>query len=425
MRTLLPLILVLGTGCAHAIAARDLALVEDALHVCRCIGVGLGAGHDVAGGPERLWVADEKGVSAVGLDGAVEPQWAAPRFQRLVRMEAADLDGDGADEWIVVVEGGRMRSAVVAFGPEGRALAGGWFQGYLRPERRTDGTWRLVGQRSGGDRPFRGTPEEVTWTSDGFTVGAALSTPSGSSLFDSFWLPGEARDRLFVLEDSGHLSERDARSPRARLWRSDDRPVARPIEIERSYRELLGSEEEEVLRLPSPVVVGERAGRVGALLVGGNAMPVAVFRNLRVLQGGELRWLEAAHRGLEEVVRTPVLGTAMVAGVLWQPPGRQPLWVGLAWTRDPSGFAPPESRVFLFEPERGDVVSPSAVAILSAPPVEEVVEPSAVQPAEAQVEADPAGDPEGEAEVEPVGDSDVAPAQEPEAPAQEPEAPAP
>ncbi len=404
-RALLLILVLLSTGCATARAARELALLEEAVHVCRCVGVGLGAGRDVAGGDELLWVADEAGVSEVALDGTSRRVWTAPKFQRVVRMEVADLDGDGVQEWVVIVLGGRTRSAVIAAGPEGRAPLGGWYFGYLRPVHRPDGSWQLVGQRAGGDRPFRGTPEEVTWTSDGFTSGPAVAAPPGVTLFDWFWLPGEERDRLFTLEPTGHLGERDARSPRARIWRSDDRPVARPVEIERTYRELLGSEDEEVLRLAAPVTNADRQGRPGALLVGGNAMPVAVFRNLRVLQGGELRWMEPAHRGLEEVVRTPVLGTAMVAGTVWQPPGAPPLWAGLAWTRDPSGFAPPESRVFLFETARGDTVAPSRVLAAPGDRVPAPAPPAAAPPDAAP----PAAAPPDAADADPAG-SDDAPA---------------
>lgn len=353
---------VVTTGCANARAARDLALIEESLHACRCLGVGLTTGRDAPGSPERLFLADEKGVRALALDGSTADVWSAPRFERLVRLDAGDFDGDGVTELVVVVQGGRMRSAVLVPGEDGRVRSGGWYHGYLRPIRAADGAWQLVGQRPGGDRPFRGTPEFVTWSADGFEVGEAAGAPPRATLFDWFWLPGEERDRLFVLEETGHLTERDSRSPRSQVWRSDDRPVARPVEIERSYRELLGSEEEEVLRLASPVVIGDRDGVRGALLVGGNGTPVPVLRNLRVLQGGELRWLQTEHRGLTEVVRTPVLGTAMVAGAVWSPDDEHTVWAGLAWTRDPAGFAPPESRVFLFEPERGDVVAPATVA---------------------------------------------------------------
>ncbi len=398
------ILLVLG-GCAHdtAAIARNLAQHEEALYGCRCKAVGLASGHDVAGGPELLWLADERRVSRIDGSGTAEEVWVAPTFQEIVRLEAADLDGDGVDEWVVLVQAARMRSHVIALRDGVRQSIGKPWGGYLRPMLDADGTTVLVGQRAGGDRPFRGGVERVAWDAEAgtFKPGERVKLPERFSVFDFFWLPGEP-PRLYGLEETSRLAELDPRSPRAVLWRSDGRPVARPVEVDRTYKELLADEEEETLRLASPVGVEDLDGDGVAevLLVTGNATPLAVFQNLRVHQGGDLRIYRPEHRGLVEAARTPVLGSAMVAGTSWEPvPGRTVL-AGVAWTRDPAGFAPMESRVFLFEPEKGDLLgaAEALAPIELAVPVEAPAEVELAVPVEA-VEVEPAAPVEAEAVV--------------------------
>ncbi len=80
-----------------------------------------------------------------------------------------------------------------------------------------------------------------------------------------------------------------------------------------------------------------------------------------------------------------VLGSAMVAGTSWEPvPGRTVL-AGVAWTRDPAGFAPMESRIFLFEPEKGDLLgaAEALAPIELAVPAEAPAEVELVAPVEA------------------------------------------
>ena len=135
--------------------------------------------------------------------------------------------------------------------------------------------------------------------------------------------------------------------------------MGRPIEVERTYRDLLGDESEATLRLAPPVRRAEldETGAVGALMVGGTHTPVVVFQNLRVFQGGDLRLMKPTSRGLEEVRRSPLLGRAMVAAAQWRISEDHTVWAAVVWTKNGGGFTKPESRVFLLDPATGDLLT--------------------------------------------------------------------
>lgn len=349
-------------GCGHGrgAAARDLALTGQALWVGELGAVGLAAGRDLADGPELLWLAEPRGVHVLGPDGSQALTWKPPRFARIIRFEAADLDGDGVDEWVVVMDQGRIRSVLVGLDEGRREALGRPWNGFLRPVIGPEGEVRLEGQRAGGDAPFRGPVIVVEPGDKGWVAGAPVGLPAGVSLFDFAWLPG-AEDRparLFSFDASGFLEERDARSPRAIVWRSPDRFVGRPVELDRDYRNMLGEEEGVTLRLAPPVslVDEDGDGLQELLMVGGTQTPVVVFENLRVYQGGDVRLLTPTSRGVEETRRSPLLGRAMVAVCPWSPASGERVWAAAVWTRLSSGFVRPESRVFLLDPASGDLL---------------------------------------------------------------------
>ena len=363
IRTLALLLTALTlAGCAHGrgVAARDLAMTGQALWVSEVGVVGLASGRDVADGPELLWVAEGKGVHAVSADGSTSLAWKAPRFARIIRFEAADLDGDGVHEWVVVMDHGRIRSSLVTVQDGQRAAAGRPWNGFLRPVVGADGAASLQAQRAGGDLPFRGPVIHVEPGDKRWESGEPVGLPDRVSLFDFAWIPaGEGRpERLFSFESSGFVEERDARSQRAVIWRSADRFVGRPVELDREYRNMLGEDEGVTLRLAPPVsLVDEDAdGAPELLMVGGTQNPVVVFENLRVYQGGDVRLMRPVARGLEEVRRSPLLGRAMVAVCPWSPAEGERVWAAAVWTRLGSGFVKPESRVFLLDPATGDLL---------------------------------------------------------------------
>ncbi len=352
------------TSCAHARTAQDTALGATEFYSGRVLAVGLAAGTDAAGEPQKLWLADEKAVRELRSDGDVEV-WKPPRFTRILRLEVADLDGDGADEWVVLIDQGRMRSLLVRVGEDGRETVGRPWNGWLRPVRDADGAWGLLGQRSGGEQPFRGHIKRVTLEGDSLVEGERLDLPPGTPLYDWFnvWVPpaeGEEAptQRLFQVEDSGKLVERDPRSPRAITWRGGERVAGRIVEATRLSQSMLGDEEELVVRLLPPIVdTSDADGAPAVLMVGGTQTPVAVLRDLRVFQGGDVRLLVPDDRGLREVRRTPLVGRAVVAATVWEiEPGRT-VWAAAVWMKVSGGFARPESRVFLFDPATGDLVS--------------------------------------------------------------------
>jgi len=349
-------------GCAHdrGAVARDLALAGQALWVDDVSVVGLDSGLDAPGGAEQLWLAEGKGVHRLGADGTSELAWRPPRFARIIRFEAADLDADGIDEWVVVMDHGRIRSVVVGLVDGERVVLGRPWNGFLRPVVGPDGAARVEGQRAGGDAPFRGPVIAVERAGDRWSAGEPTGLPASVSLFDFAWLPGveDRPARLFSFDAAGFLEERDARSPRAIIWRSADRFVGRPIELDRDYRNMLGEEQGVTLRLapPTSLVDEDGDGASELLMVGGTQTPVVVFENLRLYQGGDVRLLAAAARGAEEVRRSPLLGRAMVAVCPWSPDPDTRVWAAAVWTRLGSGFVRPESRVFLLDPATGDLL---------------------------------------------------------------------
>jgi hypothetical protein len=218
-----------------------------------------------------------------------------------------------------------------------------------------DGSVQLLGQGSGGPRFHAEAVVEVALGADGkLTPGDRVSVVSGLFLYDFFWVPGD-RPRLFVLEQDGSISERDPRSPSALLWRLPERIVARPLELRRSSRDMLGSVEESRVRLAPPVVVAQLddGPEFEVLIVTGPPTPLFAFENLRIPRGGDVRIFEVGPRGLQERVRTPLLGldlSATWAGEI----ADQVVWLGAVWTKDSGGFTKPESRVFRFDLASGD-----------------------------------------------------------------------
>ena len=69
-----------------------------------------------------MWAADSRQVVRIGPDGRPDVVWQAPRFSEIVRFEAADLEGDGVSEWLVLLRFGTLRSQVVALQDELVAL---------------------------------------------------------------------------------------------------------------------------------------------------------------------------------------------------------------------------------------------------------------------------------------------------------------
>ncbi len=359
MRLLALLGLLMTMGCGQAATgAQQLALGSDGIWSARRAVRSIASGSATADAPSELWLADERSVTTVQADGTASETWRPPRFARILRLEAMDLNGDGGSEWVVTLVGARMRSLVLGW------RDGAWVElaagkpGFLRPVLGPEGEPMLLGQSAGSESPYSGPIRRVHLADGALTDGEALMLPPQLSLHDVFWVPEGDLVRLFSLESTGHVGERDMRSPRALVWRSDGRTVSRPVVVERDYTNLLGEELEASLDLPTPPVVvdPDGDGTFEVMLVAGSTTPVAMLENVRVLQGGDARLMVPAARGLEEVRRTPLLGRAMVGVVPWQVDGA-PVWAAAVWVRADTGFARPETRVYLFDPTTGDLLS--------------------------------------------------------------------
>ncbi len=364
MRLLLILALVLSAGCGQAASgAQQLALGADGIWVARRAVRSIASGAATAEGPPELWLADERGVTTLAADGTATQTWRPPRFARILRLEAMDLDGDGGSEWVVTMVGARVRSLVLGW------RDGGWVElapgrpGFLRPALGPDGTPILMGQSAGSETPFTGPVRLVHLANGELTDGESMDLPPQLAIHEVFWVPQGDAVRMFSLESSGHVGERDVRSARALVWRSDARTVSRPVVVEREYSNLLGEELDGTLDLPTPTVVMDPDGDgvFDVLIVAGSTTPVAVLENVRVLQGGDARLLTLDTRGLKEERRTPLIGRAMVGVVPWTLRG-QPVWAAAVWVRADTGFVRPETRVYLFDPATGDLLPPGPVA---------------------------------------------------------------
>ena len=416
-RVLLALLFSLLTmsllACAHlqaSQAALAVASSKDALWTGLTLVNGLAVGSDAAGSPNKIWLAADREVNSLSPTGELTLEWQAPRFTRILRLEAGDLDGDGSDEWLVLLDAGSVRSVVVGMRDGSRQdLARPW-SGYLRMLVGPDGSPSLVAQSSAGHRPFFGPIYQVSIGDKGkLERGEPLPLPRGMPLYDFFWMPGSngAEARLFSLEATDHIAERDPRSPKARIWRSDSGFVVRPVEIEREFRGYFGEHTEEFIRLAPPVPVGDfdGDGDVEALLVGGTPRPAVVFENMRFHQGGDVRLLEAGERGLTEVRRSPLMGRVVAAAVPWTNVAGRRLWVAAVWTRHRAFFKRPETRILLLDPVTGDLLSAEAATAEGAKP--DVVEPTEAAPPEAE-----AAPPEAEDESAGDGGQESAPEEE-------------
>ncbi len=383
LRALAVLLVVQLAGCAtlqRGRAALDSARAMPSLATCDCKVVSLAVGPLAVDEPPKLWVAEEKRVFELAPDGSLKVVWEVPRFARLLRLEAADLDGDGIVEWVVLYDTGRFRSHVLRWTGDSWESSKPW-AGFLRPQAQAGGKTRLLGQSAAGGSNFHG--ERIVAVAEAgegkLVAGDRVVVAPGVFLYDFFWVPGET-PRLFVLEEDGSISERDPRSPRAVLWRSEERIVARPLELRRSSRDMLGESTEDTVRLAPPVVLAQWDDdpTPEVFLVTGPAVPMFAFENLRISGGGDVRIFDVGERGLQEQVRTPLLGLDLSATWAGQFKGEL-LWVASVWMKDLGGFAKPESRLFRFDPASGDPrawgVGPAeAPSVLAAPPAPAVQE---------------------------------------------------
>lgn len=356
MRSALFFALLLGSawGCAATREAVDRARSGAAYAVHPGAAVGLFSGRDHAEGPAALWLVDERGVYSLG-GAAPTLVWKAPRFATVLHGEAADLDGDGVTEWIVVLDAGRIRSEVIGLKDGARVRVGAPWFGYARPALGMPDPGLLLVQKAGGDRPFWGPPSFARWTAEGIEPAAAISVQDGVSLFDLFWLPVDGRSRLFTGEQSGQIAERHHERTKEVLWRSEDRPWGRPVVLDREYRDLLGETREEGVGLATAPLVGDLDGdNVAEVWIAGHPLPpVRMFESLTGLPGGDVRRLDAASRGLDERIRSALVGRAIV-GVAAIEHGGRTVIAAAVWTRLRGGFERPETRVLLFDPVTGD-----------------------------------------------------------------------
>lgn len=361
MRALVLVGFLLSVGCGQvATGAQQLALGSDGIWAGRRAIRSIASGAATPDAPAELWLADERGVTTLKADGTAAESWRPPRFARILRLEAMDLDGDGGSEWVVTLIGSRVRSLVLGWRDGGWVALAPGHPGFLRPVLGPEGEPVLLGQSAGSDQPFVGPVRRMHLADGELTKGDALGLPPQLAVHDVFWVPEGDAVRMFSLESSGHVGERDMRSPRALVWRSDTRTVSRPVLVEREYTNLLGEDLDGTLDLPTPTVVfdSDGDGVFEVLVVAGSTTPVAVLENVRVLQGGDARLLSPAARGLEELRRTPLLGRAMVGAVPWQVDGAA-VWAAAVWVRADGGFARPETRVYLFDPATGDLLPPA------------------------------------------------------------------
>ena len=345
-------------GCAtleRSKGAIELAKSNPSLATCDCKIGSIASGKLAAEEETRLWLADEGGVHELLPDGQLRRVWKTPRFARLLRLEAADLDGDGISEWIVLYDTGRFRSHVLTWNGETWEASKPW-AGFLRPVENEAGGVDLLGQAPGGRKFHAETVSLVHREGDGkLRAGERVGTLAGLPLYDFFWT-GSPKKRLFVLVANGSITERDPRSPKAVLWRLDEKIVARPIEIRRQSRDMLGQSEDERVRFaPVPVVGLNAAGEEEVLVVTGPPVPVFAFENLRISAGGDARVFSVGPRGLDERVRSPLLGRDLSASWAGEALGRT-LWIAAVWTKDGGGFSKPESRVFRLDPATGDPI---------------------------------------------------------------------
>lgn len=350
-------VLFVVAGCAATREAVERARSGDAYAVLPSAAVGLMTGRDRPDGPDVLWIADEGGVHRIQAAAAPELVWKAPRFTTIQHAEAADLDGDGSTEWIVVLDAGRIRSEVIGWDGATRTRIGNPYFGFARPAPGHAEAGTVLLQKAGGDRPFWGPVHLGRFDGGIAEVREVLDLHDGSALFDLFWTPSAEGGRLFAGEANGQLSERRRDRPRDVVWRSEDRPWGRPVVHAREYRDLLGETRAEGVGFATAPVLADLDGDGAAeLWIAGHPLPpVRVFESITGLPGGDVRRLDAAARGLVERVRSPLVGRAIVGIAPWRH-GERPVIAAAVWTRLAGGFERPETRVLLFDPATGDPI---------------------------------------------------------------------
>ena len=357
-------------------AARDAARSLPAFASCRCAAVGFSVGQLAAEGPETLWLAHEGGVSEVLPEGRLEPVWKTPGGARLVRFDAADLDGDGRSEWVVLLDSGRLRSYVLRLGDSGWER-GRPFSGFLRPMVDAEGSPYLLGQRRRRTRFHDDAIHRVRQDEkQRWTLGEEIAALRGLFVYD-FQLIREPRPRLFVVDSEGGFSERDPSQSSLLLW-SLDRPLAsRPLEVEFSGGSMFESDDTERFDFaPALQSLDLDADGVDEILLTAGPRPIGVsFDSIRIHDGGNQLVFDLAEQGLTQSLSTPMLGLEMAAS--WAGDlGGELVWLGAVWTKAAGGFVKPETKLFRFDPKTGAVLAKLKVGTETPGPSQQADEPA-------------------------------------------------
>ena len=361
-------------------AARDAARSLPAFASCRCTAVGFSVGRLSAEGPETLWLAHEGGVYEVLPGGKLEPVWKTPGGARLVRFEAADLNGDGRSEWVALLDSGRLRSYVLHLSDSGWKK-GRPFSGFLRPMWDAGGSPYLLGQRRRRTRFHDDAIHRVSQDEkQRWILDEEIAALRGLFVYD-FHLIREPRPRLFVVDSEGGFSERDPSQSALLLW-SLDRPLAsRPLEVEFSGGSMFESDDTERFDFaPTLQILDLDGDAADEVILAAGPRPIGVsFDSLRIHQGGNQLVFDLADQGLTQSISTPMLGLEMAAAWAGEL-GGELVWIGAVWTKAAGGFVKPETKLFRFDPKTGAVLANPKPALESPGPSSEEDEPAPKQP---------------------------------------------
>jgi len=187
--------------------------------------VGTALGRSLSSSEREVFIAGNRSLQyfRLGKELQLLAEITLPVYQKILAIDAADLDSDGVTEiYLTVMSGEDLASEV--WTPDGSSLKkiGEKLPYYFRAVSLQGRSKKIFAQQSGRDRDFFGELYEVTKNGSLFGTVNPLKLPGGANIFNTaMFLTKEGTSCFVVLNPDGYLLVFDEAG--RNLWKSSDK----------------------------------------------------------------------------------------------------------------------------------------------------------------------------------------------------------